>query len=569
MSRLAIRLENLEVRYNESDKPSLSIDKLEINEGETVLVLGKSGSGKSTLGKTISGVIPHIEKAEVRGIVNVCGIDPRSVSIEKIIRNVAYLSQSPYDQIVFTKVIDELVITLENIKNEFDEKDVDKYLNILGIGHLKYRHVKELSGGELQKLAIACILALDPKILVLDEPLAHLDPQSCREFINIVKVLKELGKTLIIIEHRFRELTDIIERRLIDKILLLKDCKPIAILDSYNILNNLELLEHLGIILPLNCKLSLMLRRNLRSLVDYSIIDDVVHMISIDSGYEVRDRYYSNSSLLLSISNLYAGYFSKIGKEGRKIFWILRNINMNVKRGEIVGVVGPNGAGKSTLLRSILRMVPHVKGSITLLGQNVKKIGNLRRRVGYVPQNPDLILIYDTVYKEIYERARISTRSALEARRRTFTIVESLDLNDVLNRSPHSLSRGQRFRVAIAAVLALDPVLLLLDEPTVGQDEECIERLGEILREFVKNDRGVIVVTHDLGFVADYVDRIYVLNSGSIVAEGDPIDIMRSGIMDSIGIPVPEYVKVLSRHSVRVRPREVLEMLGRRLVYAS
>ncbi|NPB00972.1 MAG: ATP-binding cassette domain-containing protein [Crenarchaeota archaeon] len=562
MSRRIIEIENLQVRYPDSNSYSLVIDELEIYEGETVLVLGRSGSGKSTLGKTISGVIPHIEKGEVRGRLEVSNIDPRTAPIEDIVRRVAYLAQSPYDQVIFTRVVDEIRITIENIRGRADEKDVDHYLDLLGIGHLKYRNVRELSGGELQKLAIACILALDPEIIILDEPLAHLDPQSCREFSSIVEKLREMRKTLIIIEHRFRELVDPIDRGLIDRIVLLDNCKLASVIESREIVKNLKVLDSLGIILPLNCKLSILLNRELKSLSDLSIIEYVADLLST---LESRTERAREDNPLITIENLYAGYISMFRGLRRTVLWVLKNVTLRVLKGEVVGVVGPNGAGKSTLLRAILRIVPYIRGRIIIYGKEIKRIGDLRGLVGYVPQNPDLILIHDTVFREIFERARISCRNIKEAEKKAMNIARELGLSEVLHKCPHSLSRGQRFRVAIASVLALDPAVLLLDEPTVGQDEECIEKLGEIVKEHVRSGLGAIVVTHDLHFILDYVDRMYVLENGQVIAEGDPLDIMTSKIMDKIRLPVPDYVHIFKKLNVRFRPRELIEKISRRL----
>ncbi len=555
MSDIAVKMYNIDVRYSEAERSSLQVEELEIRRGETVLVLGKSGSGKSTLGKVISGVIPHVERGEVRGRLEVCGIDPRVVEIESIIRKVAYLAQSPYDQVIFTKVIDELKITIENVRGYITDDEIIRYLRILGIEHLKDRNIRELSGGELQKVAIACILAIDPEIVILDEPLAHLDPQSCRGFIDIVKKMRELEKTLIIIEHRFRELVELIESKLIDKIVLLSNCRLLTILSSDEVIKKLRLLDELGIILPINCKLALTLGVELKSLRDYTVLEIVLEKLRDSSTNDkIVEDYH-----ILEVKNLYAGYISKIRGLHRNIMWVLKNVNINVRKGEIVGVVGPNGAGKSTLLRSILKIVPHVRGIVNICGRRIKRLDDLRGVVGYVPQNPDLILCHDTVFKEIFERAKVSHRSIREAEKFVIDIAKELDLSELLHRCPHSLSRGQRFRVAIASVLALEPTLLLLDEPTVGQDEDCIEKLGQIIKNYVKNGRGAIVVTHDLHFIVDYVDRIYVINDGRIVSEGDPIDVMSSGIFKEIGLPVPDYVELFKRFNVKVRPREIVE----------
>jgi len=288
----------------------------------------------------------------------------------------------------------------------------------------------------------------------------------------------------------------------------------------------------------------------------------------------VRNRYMlgSNHELedncsTLKICNLYAGYISKIERFKRSILWILEDINVEFRGGLVYGVAGPNGAGKSTLLKAIIRQVPYLKGRIIFNGRIVKSIDDIRGIVGFVPQNPDLILMHETVYEEIFRRALVKYRSVNDAKRRVLEISKIFNIDNVLHRCPHSLSRGQRFRVAIASILAYDPDILLLDEPTVGQDEECIEVLGEVLRNYVKDkSKIVIIVTHDTNFLIDYVDKLLLISNGKIVCFGNPIDILsRRDILDTVGLVVNEYACVASRCGVYIRPRQLLDILYRYL----
>ncbi len=562
MSSRFIVLRDLEVIYPQQERPALTVDELEIDKGSTVLILGRSGCGKSTLGKVISGVIPHVERGIVRGVIEVAGKDPRIESIGKLIHTVAYLAQSPHDQTIFTRVLDEIRSVLENVRGEFEEQEVDHYLKILKIEHLKYRKVTELSGGEVQKVVIACVLAVDPQIVVLDEPLAHIDPKSCREFSNILKILREREKTVILIEHRFKELIRFIENKLIDLIVILDNGKIRHIIRPEEVFNRLKILKELGIAIPVNLELSIILNCRLRNCLDYRSVVLALELLKEKIRSVEREYEDFHNDVIISLRNLYAGYVKKFKGTKREVEWIIRNVNMDFKSGFIYGILGPNGTGKSTLLKAIIRQVPHVKGSIAIRGRKIRRIEDVFGIVGFVPQNPDLVLMYETVHRELMSRALIKYRNIKEAEKKVLEVCRDLNITELLDRCPHSLSRGQRFRVAVASVLVYEPDILLLDEPTVGQDEECIEILGDILRSYVKDGKVAIIVTHDLNFLMDYTDIAILLYDGEIISVDSPLRILSNvELVSRADIVSNEYVDVVSKFGIYVRPRELVKLI--------
>ncbi len=551
-----IIIDKLKVTYPDGTV-ALHDVSLKINKGELVLVLGRSGSGKSTLGKVLSGVIPHIEKAHVEGFINVAGLDPTRTDITSLSRTVTYLAQSPHEQVIFTYVRDELELVLYSRYGEKLEDYITKVVKSFGIEHLLDRRTSELSGGELQKVLIASIVLAGSEIIIFDEPLAHLDPESCRDFLKIVKELKQHDKTIILIEHRFSELIDLFRENVVDKVILLDNGKVVDVFPGENVLNKISILAQHGIRLPCNLAIATKFNIEVKSVDD----DEILRLILEKDGTSIICKHEDsiNGKTILEIRNLYAAY-KRSGLRG-EYCWVLKDINLTVTEGQIVCVMGPNGSGKSTLLLAILRKVPYLRGTILIEGA---KRRNLRGYVMYIPQNPDLVLMYETVEKELLARARLSSRSRQEAYQKIKKIADMLGLSGVLSKNPQALSRGQRFRVAIAAALVAEPKLLLLDEPTVGQDEENVHALGSILRSYVNDSgAGAIVITHDVNFSIEYSDKIILLKDGKIIAQGTFCEVFsREEVIKKCRILLNKYTRILVEKCVKpsaVLHRSLLE----------
>ncbi|MCU7787533.1 ATP-binding cassette domain-containing protein [Pyrobaculum sp. 3827-6] len=461
-----VRVELREVSYGEVK--ALEDINLTLGPGLYVVV-GRSGSGKSTLGKVISGVIPHIEKARVVGRVAVSGLDVLNSNIYKVNKTVAYLAQSPYDQVLAGTVIDELTLVADNVGRS--ARDVEKVAEAVGLRPLLKRKVEELSGGQLQRVAIAKILLVGASVVVFDEPLAHLDLRSARSLLGDLLALKEGGKTVILIEHRFRDLAPILPK--VDKIILLDRGRVVDVFKGGEALGRADVLRK--------------------------------HGIRVEWRAPPRSPSY-NGAVRVSVSGVWFSY-------GRH--QVLRGVDLELREGVVYALIGPNGSGKSTLLKIITGVLKPERGSVKVEGV-----------VGYLPQNPDVVLFYQTVREEVAARAQWWAGGGAADVADEF--INALNLGELRGRNPHSLSRGQRFRAAFAAVLALRPDVLLLDETTVGQDLENLEAICALLREYVGRGKTALVATHDLRFVAGCCDYAYVLSDGRIAARGPAGEVAQS-----------------------------------------
>ncbi|RLF11888.1 MAG: hypothetical protein DRJ69_01405, partial [Thermoprotei archaeon] len=388
---------------------------------------------------------------------------------------------------------------------------------------LEDRRVEELSGGQLQRLVVACALAMDSRALVLDEPLAYLDPRGARELMELLVKLKGAGKAVVLIEHRLRDLVGFYED--IDEVLLLDEGRVVGRLAGRRLHEGVDKLIGLGLRVPANFEASSRLKAELSSPVDVEplalFLKSLPQSVRALEGPRLRDG-------VVEVRGVWASYGGSS--------YALRDVSLRMEAGRSYAVMGPNASGKTTLLRVLMGLLKPKRGSVSFLGVKVRSLRNVVGLVGYVPQNPDLTLMSKTVRDELESRAR--GRSMEE-------VAKQLRVDDLLDRNPHSLSRGQRFRVALAAALALNPKALLLDEPTTGQDEECIEALGRAIRGFVEEGGLAVVVTHDVDFALNYADHCVVLNSGEVYAEGEVGEVLsRSDVTSRCGLARPMVLDV-------------------------
>jgi len=540
MNKIAVK--NLRVKYPGAEDYAIRIDELSLGEGLYLLV-GRSGSGKSTLGKVLSGIIPHIENAEVLGEVEVNGVDPRRVDVYVLSRTVTYLSQSPYDQTVSGYVEDELALVAENAG--VGEERVEEVLKIMGIDNLRRKKVDELSGGQVQKLIIAEVLLLNPAVLILDEPLAHLDPRSGRELLSTLVSLKR-GKTIILIEHRLKDLVNHVGE--VDKVFLIDRGSLVDVFPGAEMHKRGEVLKKYGLRLPINIELSTMCRRDLKSPHDLSVVEEVIKYVEARGKSETFNR-----EATVEVHGLWFRYTKE---------YVLKGVELQFSTGRVYAVLGPNASGKSTLLLTIAGVLKPERGEVKLFGKSVRSMRDAAEVVGYVPQNPDLLLMFETVEKEIAERAKRLFKSANEVKRYVKEVAEAFNIGELLNRNPHSLSRGQRFRVALAATVAKRPKVLLLDETTAGQDEENISTLGKFLESYTREGATAVVVTHDVDFALNYADEAVVLYNGEVYAKGPPGEVLADDrIVEKCNLARPMVLEVCKKLGVRpVRDRDVVKM---------
>ncbi len=506
-----IELRDLSYRYPDAARAVLQGIDLWVEEGEHLVVAGPSGSGKSSLLRAFNGLIPHFHGGTVGGRVRVAGRDPVEVGPRGMSELVGFVHQNPEAHFVTQIVEDEIAFAMENhgVDPATMRRRVEEVLDQLAIAHLRDRDIETLSGGERQRVAIASVLTLQPRILVLDEPTSQLDPQSASEVLAALRTLNnDLGLTLIVAEHRLERVAAEAER-----VLLLEAGKVTALGSPGEALAGsplapplVQLCQAMGWHPP-----SLTLKATRRR-PEFRRLRDRVETAAPVGG----DR--DESAAAISARGLWWTY-----PDGTEA---LKGLDLAVPRGSLTGVLGRNGSGKSTLLKTLVGLIRPERGRVRLWPAVTRVIEPLQMRldevaetVGFVPQNPSRLLFHDRVDAEL--EWSLSQRQAGEiARRELDELIEALGLAGFGDRVPRELSTGERQRLALATALAGGPSILLLDEPTRGLDTAVKHVLAAWLARLRRRGVTILMATHDVELVAHCADRVVLLGDGRLVAEG-------------------------------------------------
>ncbi|MGQ9516344.1 MAG: ABC transporter ATP-binding protein [Anaerolineae bacterium] len=475
-----VRLRDVRVWYG--GQMALQGVSLEIPAGQFVLVTGPSGCGKSTLAMILSGLIPQVLPARVEGEVRVVGLDVLRTPVPQLAQYVGMVFQNPATQLFNHLVEEEIAFGPRNLGLPAEEVTarVRFVMEAVGIEHLSAREIRGLSGGERQRVAIASALAMLPAVLVLDEPTAHLDTDGIALLRETLRRLhQQYRMTIIVLEHRLYPFLELSQRAL-----LMDDGRVIADGAPAEVFGDTALLRRLGLRDP-----------------RYAIGPHCDLVPPLDVHPPSR-----RDTPLVSVQSLDAGY-------GRRT--VLRGVNLVLYPGEFVGLVGPNGAGKSTLA-SILAGALHPTRGRVVWHPEMRRIPSARR-AGMLFQDPVTQLFADSVWDEV---TMAPTNWRLPVAEVAEPLLEAADLARLRRRHPLALSMGQQQRTALAAVLSAQPALLILDEPTMGQDWGHLERLMEWVCGLHRRRHTILLISHDEKLVYHYVERILVMRDGQIVADG-------------------------------------------------
>ncbi|MBE9512814.1 MAG: ATP-binding cassette domain-containing protein [Chloroflexi bacterium] len=526
-----IRIEGLTFYYSGATQPSLQDINLEVNGGEFVLVTGPSGGGKSSLCRCLNGLIPHFYGGKIAGRVEVGGLDTLKHSTRELATRVGMVFQDPENQLVSLDVEREIAFGLENLAfpKELIAKRIEESLDTLGISDLRYRHLHELSGGEKQKVAIASVLALHPSILILDEPTSELDPKGAEEVLSVVTRLNdELGLTVILVEHRLDRVLQYADRLIaFNQGRITVDGKVRDIMGScYQ-----ELLQ-MGVGVPPMIRLVQGLRDRGISIdgtpltvkEGRAMLDKALHGVS---GQFTRSSEGNNSKPLVETTRLWYAYPDGLTA--------LKDISLSIGAGEFVAIIGRNASGKTTLVKHFNHLLTPTKGRVKIDGIDTRgaTIAELAKKVGFVFQNPNDHLFADTVNDEITFTLKNLGFDSSEIESRTSEVLAKFNLIEYRNHYPRSLSGGEKQRVALASVLALNPKILILDEPTRGMEYRLKSELMCFLEEYRQQGNTVILVSHDVEMVAEYADRVILLSEGKIVVDGEKHDVLSQALLFS------------------------------------
>ena len=504
-------------QYDAQAEATLKDISFDIAKGEKVLILGPSGSGKSTLAQCLNGIIPNIHKGQAQGQVRIDGQDIFKQSIYDKSQLVSTVLQDPDGQFIGLTVAEDLAFALENdCADQSEMKDkVALWAERLDLTSLLNHRPQDLSGGQKQRVSLAGVLIDESPILLFDEPLANLDPKSGQETIDLIdKIHKEEGATTIIIEHR---LEDVLYRP-VDRILLVNEGELIFNGSPDELLSSTLLLEN-GIREPLYVTVLRQLGFDTRSTQNLSQLDalDLSDLALPDRV--LKDKRDSSSDSILKVEGLSVSYGDSPA--------IIEDLSFSLKKGERLAIVGKNGAGKSTLAKALCGFVPS-QGKLTYKGQDISQdsIAERSERIGFVLQNPNQMISQTMIFDEVALGLRLRGIEEAEVEERVYEVLKTCGLYSFRKWPISALSFGQKKRVTIASILVLKPEIIILDEPTAGQDYKTYTDIMNFLDSLQKQGHTIVMITHDMQLMLEYSDRCLVVVEGEIIADDKPVTIL-------------------------------------------
>src|SRR5512138_624836 len=502
MPSLPLVLEDVSFRYRDRTGAAIRHISFEAHEGEILLIAGASGCGKTTLVRAVNGLIPRSYKGELIGRVLVFGEDTAGWKLSQISQRVGTVLQDPARQILGTTVLHEVAFGLENLNLPRDEiyQRVDEALTLLKITDLRNRETFLLSGGEKQKVALAGVLAMRPRILVLDEPLASLDPASAQDSLDMVRGLADQGMTVLMVEHRVEDVLRIRP----DRVMFLADGS----------------IRYLG---PIS---------GLSKAVNYHEVklpaEDVVERAKNDPApapLHILPAAQAASSdgkdaAPVRFEDVSFGYDAGVE--------VLHGLNLEIKRGDVIAVLGPNGAGKTTFVKHAIGLLKPKHGRVLVNGRDTRdaSVAQIAGTLGYVFQSPSHMLFAPTVNEELAFGPKNLKHSKEAIETEVKEALQIVNLSDKEQDPPLALSFGQQKRVSIAAILAMQSRILVMDEPTAGQDYQNYMNFMDAILQ-LPGFEAIMFITHDVDLAVIYANRVLMIADGKLIADGRPQDVLR------------------------------------------
>jgi len=499
MDTAALWIENLTFRYRDRENAAIQNISFAVSAGEILLIAGASGCGKTTLIRCINGLIPRSYKGEVSGSIQVQGEEIRTWSLAHISQKIGTVLQDPERQILGTKVLNEVAFGLENLGLAREEiiQRADEALALLKIDHLRNRETFNLSGGEKQKVALAGVLAMRPSILLLDEPLASLDPASAQDTLDMVRLLADEGMAVLLVEHR---LEDVLRIRP-DRVLFMSEGQT-RYLGTFDGLA--EVVNYHEIKLPAKVILQ-------RAVHDPKLPD--IQVLPSAAGWQM------GKVPLVHFDKVTFGY----GNDAD----VLHGIDMDIRSGDVIAVLGPNGAGKTTFVKHAIGLLKPRAGNVLVQGRNTREatVAQIAATLGYVFQSPSHMLFAPTVYEELAFGPTNLKHPKDQIEEEVKQALKTVNLSDKEKEPPLALSFGQQKRVSIAAILAMRSRILVMDEPTAGQDYfNYMNFMDTILQ--MPGFEAVLFITHDVDLAVIYANRVLLIAEGRLVADGSPQEVL-------------------------------------------
>ena len=516
MKEAMIELKDFSFQYKAQSEPTLKNLNLTIYKGEKVLIVGPSGSGKSTIGQCLNGIIPNIYKGTSSGQFLIQGKEAFDLSIYEKSHLVSTVLQDTDGQFIGLSVAEDLAFALENDMVDLGtmKERVQSWAERLDLMKLLDHRPQDLSGGQKQRVSLAGVLIDESPILLFDEPLANLDPKSGQDIIDLIdQIHEEQGTTTIIIEHR---LEDVLYRP-VDRVILINQGQVLFNGRPDELLRTTLLAEN-GIREPLYLTTLRQLGQDIDQLEHLDRLEDIELTGVNRSIPEATFTKTGEAEELLKLEQISFAY-----QENHPI---LKNISLSIPKGQRLAIVGKNGAGKSTLAKAICGFIT-TEGQYTSRGEDIKQesVKERAERVGYVLQNPNQMISTNMIFDEVALGLRLRGVAEEDIKERVYQALKTCGLYEFRKWPISALSYGQKKRVTIASILVLGPEILVLDEPTAGQDQRNYTDIMEFLDSLQEKGHTIVMITHDMQLMLDYSDRALVVSDGQILADLSPAEL--------------------------------------------
>ena len=544
-----IEVKDLKYRYPGTTELALDGVSFTVEKGEFIGIAGENGAGKSSLSQALLGLIPQFYKGAYGGSVTVCGMDARSTPVSELCRHVGLVFQNPFNQLSGAKdtVYDEVGYGLQNLGFPPEEirTRVESVLRCFGIWEYRDRNPFDLSGGQLQRVAICSVLAMNPDVLILDEPTSQLDPEGSEEVFHTVDELTKMGITIIMIEQKIEKLAGYCDR------VLLMHQGHVVDYDTPRKIFSREDLYDLGVNPPAYTRFA---RANALAFEDGTL--PVTHAETLEL---VKASGADRATLIASLRGMTAGV--QMESAGAAATFQVQDLRFSYVKGREVlhglnlaldhrptAIIGQNGAGKTTLVRVLKGLLKPDSGEIRYQGENLetKTVAELASRVGYVFQNPDDQIFKYKVLEEVMFGPLNIGMSPQEAEASAHEALRMVGLDEKADENPYDLELSDRKMVAIASVLAMNTDVIILDEPTIAQSWNGREKIREIIQAQAAQGKLVIAILHDMDFVANSFARVIAMAHGEILADGAPAEVFRNHpVLEKAALAAPPLYELL------------------------
>jgi energy-coupling factor transporter ATP-binding protein EcfA2 len=522
--RKAVKISGLSFRYPTSHDWVLRDVNLTVAEGEFVAITGPSGAGKTTLCMCLNGIIPNTIEGDYRGSVAVFGREAASSEVFEMARTVGITFQEPEAQLFGLTVEEEVAFGPENYglpQDELEER-VGRALELLRLEEFRSKSPYNLSGGQKQRVALASVLALRPRLLVMDEPFTELDPVGKMEVSDAIEQLrKQSNVTIILVEHDAEEIA-----RHADRVVLLDGGRVVLDKPTEEFFSDVPTLHLHGVRCPQVTELfhTLRTRRMWEGVIPTTIEDGARALAEAIAGSTIRVVPRNTTGGTSGEEVVKFDHVSYVYPDGTTA---LSDVSLSIRRGEYVGLVGQNGSGKTTLARMMIGLLRPSKGSVVIAGQDSRhmSVAQIARKIGYLFQNPDHQIFSSTVFDEVAFGPRNLGFQEAEVRSKVENSLSKVGLLSLSATHPLFSSRGERQRIALASVLSMGPEVLVLDEPTTGQDWLNNIRILDIVDELNSSGTTIVMISHNMQFIAERTRRLVVMKGGSVFIDGPTRDV--------------------------------------------